>query len=294
MSDEAPMPQSSYPPRTIFLIGKGSGVLLLLMLVVGIGGALILRVRHDAAITTNINNLRGLGLGVHNCNDAFQEVPLVSGYWKGTPLTNKTHRSIYFVLLPYTDKEFTYNSVQAVWTPPPGWPYSLAKFYINPADLTGDGSQGECSYAANWQVFQVQTGSVIAPDPVTGANPIYSSIPRSFPDGQENVVMFAEIYQKCNGIVRRWAQTGTATDYRLAAFNREATHPKTLNESLSLPQINPKTKDCSPSQTQTPHPRAMNVCLGDASARPITTQISLTTWRQLCAPADGQSLGSDW
>lgn len=278
MSDEAPVPRSSQRSQAILLIGKGMVLLLILLLFVGIVSSLITRLRQDAANTRSANNLRQICFAVHNCNDAFTEVPLVSGYWKGTPITNKRSRSLFRCLVPYLEQDGLYKNV--LNNDDPTVTLYQLKFFVNPADATGNGVKGECSYAANWQFFQ-------PPQDDPDGKPTYASLPRSLPDGDTNVVLFAEIYQNCNGTVRRWGQTGTATDYRVAAFNREATDPKTLNESLLLPQLRPKSEDCSPPLAQTPYPRGMNVCLGDASVRQITTRISLTTWRQLCAPADG-------
>lgn len=283
MSDEAPAPRPSQHAQTILLIAKGIVLLSIVLLIGGIASAWITRVRRDNANTLSANNLRQISLALHNCNDAFLEVPLISGYWKGTPITNKFSRSLFFCLVPYVEQDGLYKNVFYLEVVPA----VLIKTFVNPHDYTANGANGECSYAANWQFFQ-------PPQDDPDGKPTYASLPKSLPDGVMNVVLFAEIYQNCNGTVRKWAQTGTATDYRVAAFNREATDPKTLNEGLLPPQINPNFTDCSPPLAQTPFPRGMNVCMGNGGVRQITSRINPTTWRRLCAPADGQSLDSDW
>lgn len=153
----------------------------------------------------------------------------------------------------------------------------LVKTYVSPADFTGNGTKGECSYAANWQFFQQPFS-----DPQT-----YASIPRSMPDGTTNTILYSEIYQNCNGTVRRWGQTGGAAVLTTTAFNRmDPPNPKVLNPANGLPQFAPRHDACSPSLAQTPYPRGIWVVLGDASVRSINTDVSITTWQGASAPAN--------
>jgi hypothetical protein len=262
-----------------------SGVLsALTLLSAGILAPAVLKVREAAARSQSTNNLRQIGLATHNCNDHLGALPLVSGRWKGIPAGNPAEHSILFCLLPYMEASPLYKNVR---NEVPGWTTTtLYRPYVNPGDSTGNGSQGECSYAANWQVFQLPTS---APQE-------YASLPASFPDGLSNVILYAEVYQNCNGTIRRWGRTGSAGDYRTPAFNRmDPPDPRVLNGSNTGFQVSPPPSECSPPLAQTPFSGGLLVCLGDASVRTVTASLSTTTWQRVCAPADGAvPPGSDW
>jgi hypothetical protein len=174
----------------------------------------------------------------------------------------------------------------------------LVKTYVSPADFTGNGSTGGVSYAANWQALQAPANlSVIA----VANSSQYASIPRTFQDGVSNVVLFAEIYQSCNGTNRLWG--AAVRDLTSGAFNRNpwAPNPGVVNANLLPFQVQPKQTGtagaagiCDPNAAQTPHSGGMLVCLGDASVRSLQGSISVETWRRACAPSDGEVLGSDW
>jgi prepilin-type N-terminal cleavage/methylation domain-containing protein len=257
------------------------------------------KVREAAARSQSSNNLRQIGLAAHNCNDNFQEMPLVSGPWKGVAAgtaTQAVHRSIFFALLPYIEQDNLYKLAQnttAVVT------NVLVKTYASPADFTGNGSTGGASYAANWQLFQQTLSTTPA------AFQAYAAIPRSFPDGTSNVIMFGEVYQQCNtGTTnfRAWAATGAWNDGRVATFNRLATiNPAVLNTTTTglLFQTAPRNNvappaGCNAMLAQTPHSGGMLVTLGDASVRSVQGPITPLTWQKACAPADGQVLGPEW
>lgn len=254
------------------------GVLAIVMLLgLGIAIAGVTRIREENARTQSSNNLRQIGLATHNINDSYKELPLVSGPWKGW--SDQKERSLFTCLMPYIIERDRVDEhlLHRLYRDSPFW---FVETYVSPADPTGNGTQGECSYAANWQFFQQPPG-----EPQT-----YASIPRSMPDGTTNTILFAEIYQNCNGTVRRWGQTGGADVLTTAAFNRmDPPSPKVLNPANGLPQLSPSSDACSPSLAQTPHRRGMLVVLGDASVRSLPLNLPLDTWQRACAPDDQEA-----
>jgi hypothetical protein len=242
------------------------------------------------------------------------ELPLASGRWKGVPVTNTAAppqaRSLFFCLLPYIEQDNLYkqqlNLIQTTAIA------TLVKTYVSPADFTGNGSGGQASYACNWQLFNFE----IPPAAATTVNPAYTAIPRGFPDGTTNVIMFAEIYQLCNtasGRTRFWSMTANSTDMTVsgtnqnlsvAAFNRLPTVSAAVLSTDPGFQVAPRnnvaytigaiTGGCNPALAQTPHSGGMLVCLGDASVRSVQSSLSPLTWQRAITPADGNVLPSDW
>ncbi len=59
-------------------------------------------------------------------------------------------------------------------------------------------------------------------------------------------------------------------------------------------QTTPAPDTCQQNVTQSPHPSATLVGLGDGSVRTVSPSIATLTWYQACHPYDGTVLGSDW
>lgn len=301
-SDEPP-PRELNPPPPHDVPPKSSATWVIpVVIVAGVVGVLgclgcigvgllipaVSKVREAAARTQSSNNLRIIGLAMHNCNDTYKGVPHVSGPWRDPP-GDKTERSLFVNLLPFMEQEVLFQNI----TKGGGNTNYPVKTLISPSDFTGNGTSGECSYAANWQFFQRMA-------PEAGGERSYAIIPFSMPDGTANTVTYAEIYQNCNGTVRRWGQTGNATVLSTPAFNRMApVNPSTINTQLQMFQVVPSQTSCSPALAQTPNQGGMLVGLGDASVRSLLANMSLTTWQRACCPEDGNILGmnpntNDW
>ena len=159
----------------------------------------------------------------------------------------------------------------------------MVKSFISPGDPTSpanglvsaalDGTQaGATSYASNTFVFGNQHW----------AGPM-AEIPRSFPDGQLNTIVFAEKYVVCGGVQTAWQNL---TD----PSNPDAPDFITLQPA----QFQPSAAACNPGQLQGPYAGGILVGLGDGSVRLVNSGVSATTWSNAITPNDGQPLGSDW
>jgi hypothetical protein len=286
MSSQPAPKKSAFPWIPVLIVG---GLLSLSCCgVCGVGGAFLYYAQQESNRARSKHNLMQIGLAVHNLSSSYQVLPRVSGPWADLPpLPGKPPRdvTIFFCLLPYIEQDNLYRQLLAEGSG--ASTNVLIPTYVNPDDTTGNGMQGECNYAANWQLFQTEGGKW----PQIG----YISMPRSFPDGTSFTVMFAEIYQNCNGTVRKWGQTGTWKDNTTPAFNRmEKVNPSLVNPSNLLPQLAPKPFECAPTQAQTPYSKGAWVGLGDGSVRAVDSRVSLTTWQRVCCPADANAVGPDW
>jgi prepilin-type N-terminal cleavage/methylation domain-containing protein len=231
------------------------------------------RVRHAASRAQSINNLKQLVLALHNINDTNRKLPPIVGNF---PLQTKDKRgTLFFHLLPYIEQANLYNLAQGDVTVNGTYAVHIPLFVrpedkTVPADGLYKGFLATTSYAGNWMVFGHTDGGT-------------ASIPRSFPDGTSNTIVFAERYQMCHGTPCAW---GYSSLYYWA--------PMFAYYSKGKFQNAPSQEACDPALPQAVDPAGIQVALGDGSVRTVFDQISPQTWWYATDPNDGMPLGPDW
>jgi len=80
---------------------------------------------------------------------------------------------------------------------------------------------------------------------------------------------------------------------RLPGSWNQQGHPN-FNQGTIPFQIKPTILTCDLTLLQSAHTGVMVVGLGDGSARTVTPNISVTTWKAVNDPRDGGVLGADW
>jgi prepilin-type N-terminal cleavage/methylation domain-containing protein len=320
---------------------RGAFTLIELLVVIAIIAVLIglllpavQKVREAAARMYCSNNLKQIGIAVHNYEHTKSYLP---GAWidDRSPYPNRDDATIWFFLLPFVEQANLANQGTNANPTVAGngfldeSPFYTVgsmpvKTYTCTSDPTGTtdtrtstlypliGGRGDfatSNYAANVMVF----------DP---SSP--KSLVNSMPDGLSNCVMVAHRHRWCDAsAIWGGAGQGTNTNWALTprqAFNywnmavfgtgayraRRSPAPTRFNfngvvainmdfTSGTLPfQIAPAAGFCNPSVTSSPHTGAMPVGLGDGSVRMVSSGVSVTTWLNACVPDDGNTLGSDW
>jgi prepilin-type N-terminal cleavage/methylation domain-containing protein/prepilin-type processing-associated H-X9-DG protein len=228
--------------------------LLVVIAIIGILIALLLpaiqKVREAANRSKCTNNLKQLGLAIHNCHDQQQKLPPACGYFSPNnrdpgqnPGLTASYGNPFFHLLPYLEQEGIYkaskkpvgtgsflyaahhhtdndNNQPVIYTnniPNYTCPSDPAVGSGHTATVTGPNGNfgnGECSYAFNYQLFAKHDAQGNA----TGNNLIdwwtAPKLPASVPDGLSNTILFTEKYNWCGngGNVWGWADI-TKPDY---------------------------------------------------------------------------------
>jgi prepilin-type N-terminal cleavage/methylation domain-containing protein len=234
-------------------------------------------------------------------------------------------------LMPYIEQENLYRPIQAAANVTTGTldgggvnthPYALAtkgrsvKLAICPADFTapGDGLVPSGGLAPGFGVISYAANVRVLP-------PIPKTLTTAMPNGTTNTVVFVERYTACHRAPYTnrpyqtyWAyvQPMPSDEMACAGFNWPSAQElkgtqwdgsynggvpgtNTLHATITF-QVRPTLADCINLVPQTAHSGGMVVGLGDGSVRPVSSDISVRTWRIACndPPLVGQVLGSDW
>ena len=261
-------------------------VLALLALLFALLLPAIFQLRKSAARAQCENNLKQVGIACHNCNDTYNRLPPLAGYFPVAPAqpgNPATRGTTFFLILPFIEQDNLYKSAMddrgsfSAWN---GGVYSkFIPTYVCNVDGSApshlyDGWLATASYAANFQVFGDRQANTMAGQP---------RIPATFQDGTSNTIMFAERYQLCGGTPNAWAYDG-----------QSAWTPAFAYASHGRFQAVPAEHQCDPDVAQSPHTGGINACLGDASVRFVSDKVSPRTWWSACTPDGGEVLGPDW
>jgi hypothetical protein len=195
-------------------------VIAIIAILIGLLLPAVQKVREAAARMQCANNMKQLGLAVHNLHDAYLSLPPTEGALPGMSLNN--YGPLTFWMLPFVEQgnlytlafqNGVYNSGNADRT-------YVVKTYLCPSDPTlagyhSPGGWALCSYATNALAFSQAaydtpgnylTCYVHGPVVTSGnyANQLYplttggKRIPASFPDGTSNTIIFTEKYGICS------------------------------------------------------------------------------------------------
>jgi prepilin-type N-terminal cleavage/methylation domain-containing protein len=294
-------------------------VIAIIAILIGLLVPAVQKVREAAARIQCSNNLKQIGIAVHNYAGVFQNVPPAwtpdsGGGTFGSNAGSKqpVKGTIHFLLLPYIEQDNIYKQSLTNGTYDASQNNVFAniiKVYICPADSSLNNNiqrygYGSTDYAANLAVFDPHgTGTLTT----------------SMQDGTSNTVIFGERYKVCtpnwggytgagwamhpafvghgwDTPVFGWREMGVGYDPGYTRGNAGLTtdpnaSPPSGQEAF---QVNPAFSACDWYVLQSGHTGNMQVGMGDGSVRGVSASMSSKTWFQACNPKDGQSLGSDW
>ncbi len=275
--------------RSAFTLIELLVVIAIIAVLIGLLLPAVQKVREAAAHMQSTNNLKQIGLALHNHHDSFGRFPTI---WDGETFPGPTgvgqRWSLHGRLLPYIEQENVFKigqSSKTIWShDPPAYRQAKIKTFLAPLDdsqpsnLSDNGWAALTSYPFNYWLV-ARSGKWV--------NKRFAD----FTDGTSNTIVFVEGYQKCNRDrvdwnYRMWPGEGWDGHYMAIMW-------ACCNRDLP-PQPRPAVLACDTIRAQALSSRGCQVALCDGSVRNVQPTISQATWRAAVLPDDGQVLGSDW
>jgi prepilin-type N-terminal cleavage/methylation domain-containing protein len=303
-------------------------VIAIIAILIGLLLPAVQKVREAAARMACSNNLKQLGVAVHNYASAYNsKLPPINNRFPNNPQAvtgpgNGSGANILVTLLPYIEQNALYTAFTAPGYGDNGWSaptgngslvrLSIVKTFDCPSDPSLSngfaanqvGAWAGSSYAANFQVFG-RSGFGTGWGTSWQAQFNIGNIP----DGTSNTVGFSEKYAACGsgstttgGNLWSWPGGDWGNEWGpefAVAPNASApqiTSPNGAGNWNLPPQIqpNPWQTVCDYTRPSTPHTAVCQVLLMDGSVRGVNASVSPTTWVYAITPDDGNPLPSDW
>jgi type II secretory pathway pseudopilin PulG len=260
----------------------------------------VLSARESYSRMTCANNLRQIGLAMHNANDTHGRMP--PGIGKYGP--HSPRASGLFHLLPFLDQENLYKTVQPGGLTPGNDP-DVRNRVISPfvcrSDPSSDGngrardsfliSYGIGNYAGNGLVY-----TIVGPGPTykhmdTRGRP---SLNTTFGDGSSNTILFVEKYARCT---HEWwfPDGGSFWAYDKTDHLVRPLHP-VIGVRWWPPSVGPDSvfqwqprylENCDPTRASTAH-AAMPVLLASGHVVSLPPSVNPQVWWALCTPNEGE------
>jgi len=278
-------------------------VIAIIAVLVGLLVPAVQKVREAANRMTCSNNIKQIGLGLHNYHSTHGKFPPMSRYQAkpGTTATGEQAEkgTLWVYILPFIEQD---NIFKLSPFPSPRNPSvdsngkasyasKVIKTYLcpsdssnSPAETWGDGWVIS-NYVANHDAFHNPNdgGWMSAWD--SGQSSYQARV--TYPDGSSNTLGVTEAYARCKDQGTLWAHETVTPDWH-AMFNDW--NARGVNSKF---QVMPKNSSCNVYLPQQIHTGGINALMMDGSVRNVGSSVNVINWAASLTPNGGEVLTLD-
>jgi prepilin-type N-terminal cleavage/methylation domain-containing protein/prepilin-type processing-associated H-X9-DG protein len=280
-------------------------VIAIIAILIGLLVPAVQKVREAAARTTCQNNLKQIGLALHNYHSTANKFPPMSRYTSAA-LTGTGHEekgNLWYYILPYLEQDNVYNlspwrnvrdpAIDDGNTAMYAFGSKVIKTYLCPSDATNVPAPTWTNgwvvgnYVANHDAFHNPSdgGWMSAWD--SGQNSYQARLSATYMDGTTNTIGVAEAYARCRDQGTLWAHETVTPEWH-AMFNDWAA--RLANSKF---QVRPTLSQCNVYLPQSIHSSGMNVMMMDGSARNVSPSVDPIVWGASLTPQGGEVVSLD-
>ncbi len=282
-------------------------VIAIIAILIGLLLPAVQKVREAAARMSCSNNLKQVGIGLHNYHATHGKLPPMSRC--GDPMNQCRDPfekgNLWIYLLPFIEQDNIYKLSPSPPGPSPRAPSvdtngaaSFAskeiKTYLCPSDPT---NQPSATWTNGWVVGNYVANHDAFHNPNDGGwmgnwhlpNSYQASFDRTYSDGTSNTLGIAESYARCGSTGTLWAHETVTPDWHAMFNDWNARGAASKFQVIQNPQ-----SQCNRFLPQALHGNQINVMMMDGSVRGVNASVSPNTWAAVLTPSGGETLGNDW